>query len=55
MKIRHVLVIAIVIVIANATIGGVSAALKRSDYHHCRVTTHHTADECKDLTGYTPE
>ena len=55
MKIRRVLVIAIAIVTINAAFGGISNALKRSDYNHCRVTTHHTVGECRQLTQYEGE
>ena len=51
MKIRHIIAIVAIIFAVN----GVNNALKRSDFNHCRVTTHHTLQECKDLTGYTPE
>lgn len=53
MKIRHVLIAIIVVIVANAAFGSISNALKKSDYHHCRVTTHMTAQECENVTGYT--
>lgn len=55
MKIRHVLIAIIVVIVANAAFGGISNALKRSDYNHCRVTTHHSISECKALTQYKGE
>lgn len=55
MKIRHVLVIAIVVVATNFVISGVSNALRRSDYNHCKITTHHTIGECRILTQYEGE
>lgn len=48
MKIRHIIAIIITIVVANA----ISNALKRSDFNHCRVTTHMTVQECEQATGY---
>lgn len=51
MKIRYIIVIALIAVLFNAA----GNAMRRSDYQHCKVTTHHTLQECKDLTGYTPE
>jgi hypothetical protein len=29
--------------------------MRRSDYQHCRVTTHHSAQECKAITEYEGE
>ena len=55
MKIRHVLVIAIAIVTINAAFGGISNALKRSDYNHCKVVTKHSDKECRVLTQYEGE
>lgn len=55
MKIRHIIAIVIVIIAANATFGSISNALKRSDYNHCKVTTHHSAQECRTLTQYEGE
>lgn len=55
MKIRHIIAVVVVIIAANATFGSISNALKRSDYNHCRVTTHMTAQECKTLTEYEGE
>lgn len=55
MKIRHVLIAVAVVIIANATIGGISNALKRSDYNHCMVTSNMSSIECKALTGYEGE
>ena len=55
MKIRHIIAIIITIVVANAAFGGISNALKRSDYNHCRVTTHHSISECRALTQYEGE
>lgn len=53
MKIRHVLIAIVVVIIANTAFNGISGALKRSDYNHCRVTSHMTVQECEDVTGYT--
>ena len=55
MKIRHIAALIVVIIAANSVIGGVSNALKRSDYHHCMVTTHYSEKECRVLTGYEGE
>lgn len=55
MKIRHVLVVIAIAVITNATFGGISNALKRSDYNHCKVTTTHSDKECRTLTQYEGE
>lgn len=52
MKIRHVLIAIIVVIVANVSFSGISNALKRSDYNHCRVTTHMTVQECEQATGY---
>ena len=49
MKIRYILIAVIAVVLFN----NVSTALKRSDYHHCRVTSHMTVQECQEVTGYT--
>ena len=51
MKIRYILIIAVAVALFNQ----VSTALNKSDYNYCRVTSHHTLQECQDLTGYTPE
>lgn len=51
MKIRYILIAIIAVVLFN----NVSTAMRRSDFQHCKVTTHHSIQECKDLTGYTPE
>lgn len=51
MKIRYILIIAVVVALFNQ----VSTALNKSDYNHCRVTSHHSVQECSELTGYTPE
>lgn len=53
MKIRHIIAIVAVIIVTNTAFGSISNALKKSDYHHCRVTTHMTAQECENVTGYT--
>ena len=55
MKIRHVLVAIIVIIVANVSFNGISNAMKRSDFNHCRVTTHYTISECRTLTQYEGE
>ena len=55
MKIRHVLVIIAIAFVANATFDGISNALKRSDYNHCKVTTTHSDKECRALTQYKGE
>lgn len=55
MKIRHVLIIAIVAILGNTAFNGISGALKRSDYQHCKVTTNNSAQECKVLTQYEGE
>lgn len=52
MKIRHIIIIAIVVIVANVSFNGISGALKRSDYNHCRVTSHMTVQECQNVTGY---
>lgn len=52
MKIRYILIVAAIVVIANAAFGGISNALKRSDFNHCKVTTHMTVQECEQATGY---
>lgn len=52
MKIRHIIAIVTVIIVTNAAFGGISNALKRSDYNHCRVTSHMTVQECQNITGY---
>lgn len=49
MKIRYILIAVIAVVLFN----NVSTALKRSDYNHCRVTSHMTVQECQEVTGYT--
>lgn len=51
MKIRYILIAIVAVVLFN----NASTAMRRSDYQHCKVTTHHTLQECQDLTGYTPE
>lgn len=55
MKIRYILIAVAVITIANTAINGISSSLKRSDYHHCRVTSHMTITECQEATGYKGE
>lgn len=55
MKIRHIIAIIVTVMVANATFGAINNALKRSDYHHCKVTTNHSAQECKTLTEYEGE
>lgn len=52
MKIRHVIVAIIAVIAINAAFGGISNALKKSDFNHCRVTSHMTVAECKQVTGY---
>lgn len=52
MKIRHIIIIAIIAIVANTAFNGISGALKRSDFNHCRVTTHMTVQECEQVTGY---
>lgn len=49
MKIRYILIAVIAVVLFN----NVSTALKRSDYNHCRVTSHMTVQQCQEVTGYT--
>lgn len=49
MKIRYILIIAIVATLFNAA----GNAMRRSDYQHCRVTSHMTVQECESATGYT--
>lgn len=49
MKIRYILIAVIAVVLFN----NVSTALKRSDYHHCMVTSHMSSVECQEVTGYT--
>lgn len=51
MKIRYILIAIVAVVLFNAA----GNAMRRSDYQHCKVTTHHTLQECSELTGYTPE
>lgn len=53
MKIRHIIIVIVIAVIANASFNGISNAMKRSDFNHCRVTTHMTVQECENATGYT--
>lgn len=55
MKIRYILITVAVVIIANTAISGISSSLKRSDYHHCRVTSHMTIAECQEITGYEGE
>lgn len=55
MKIRHVLIAVIAIIVVNVSFSGISNAMKRSDFNHCRVTTHYTISECKSLTQYEGE
>lgn len=55
MKIRHILITVIVVIIANTTFDGISNALKRSDYNHCKITTHNSDKECRILTQYEGE
>lgn len=55
MKIRHVLIIAIIAILGNTAFNGISGALKRSDYQHCKVTTTHSEKECRILTQYEGE
>lgn len=55
MKIRHILIAVVVVIIANATFDGINNALKRSDFHHCKVVTHHSEKECRVLTQYEGE
>ena len=49
MKIRYILIITLVTVLFNAA-GNV---MRRSDFQHCRVTSHMTVQECESVTGYT--
>lgn len=49
MKIRYILVVAIIAVLFNAA----GNAMRRSDYHHCMVTSNMTSVECQEVTGYT--
>lgn len=51
MKIRYILIAIVTVVLFNAA----GNAMRRSDYQHCKVTSHHTLQECSELTGYTPE
>lgn len=53
MKIRYIIAIVVSVIAINAAFGGISNSLKRSDYNHCRVTTHMTVQECENATGYT--
>ncbi len=49
MKIRYILIAVIAVVLFN----NVSTAMRRSDFQHCRVTSHMTVAECEQATGYT--
>lgn len=49
MKIRYILIIAIVATLFN-TAGN---AMRRSDYHHCMVTSNMSPMQCQEVTGYT--
>nr|DAY34832.1 MAG TPA: hypothetical protein [Bacteriophage sp.] len=51
MKIRYILIAIIAVVLFN----NVSTAMRRSDFHHCRVTSHMTINECQEATGYKGE
>ena len=55
MKIRHIAIVIIAIASINAAFGGISNALKRSDYNHCKVVTKHSDKECRVLTQYEGE
>ena len=55
MKIRHIIAIVISVIAINAAFGGISNALKKSDYQHCKVTTKHSSKECRILTQYEGE
>ena len=52
MKIRHIIAIVGSVIAINAAFGGISNALKKSDFQHCKVTTHMTVQECEQATGY---
>lgn len=52
MKIRHIIAIVVFVIAINAAFGGISNALKKSDFQHCKVTTHMTVQECEQATGY---
>lgn len=47
-KLRYVLLVAVVVF----TFKGINNALKRSDYHHCTVTSKMTSEQCSAVTGY---
>lgn len=49
MKIRYILIALIAVVLFN----NVSTVMRRSDFQHCRVTSHMTVQECENATGYT--
>ena len=47
-KFRWIIVIAIAVFAFN----GINNSLKRSDYHHCTVTSKMTSEQCQSVTGY---
>jgi hypothetical protein len=49
MKIRYILIAIVTVVLFNAA----GNAMRRSDFQHCRVTSHMTVQECESVTGYT--
>lgn len=55
MKIRHIIIVIVIAVIANASFNGISNAMKRSDFNHCKVTSNHSVQECRILTQYEGE
>lgn len=55
MKIRYILIAIVAVISINAAFGGISNAMRRSDYQHCKVTTKHSEKECRILTQYEGE
>lgn len=47
-KLRYVLLVAVIAFAFN----GINNSLKRSDYHHCTVTSKMTSEQCQAITGY---
>lgn len=47
-KLRYVLIAVVVVLTFNS----VNDSLKRSDYHHCTVTSKMTSEQCQVITGY---
>lgn len=47
-KLRYVLLVAVIVFAFN----GINNSLKRSDYHHCTVTSKMTPEQCQSVTGY---